>query len=176
MSRFAVVLHVERVSDDGHGLDVVCDPGGGANLTAPHCANPGDDSSPLPGDFAQLGESSGTGAESAVGYCDTRNAGKAKPGEKRIYARNASGSVVVDLYLKGDGSLVIDNGSGKVELQSSGAVVINGVVISKLGAITAPLEVTAMAKTVPIALSTHVHLGAAPGTPVGPPISPPPVP
>lgn len=176
MSRFAVVLRVERVTDEGHGLDVVCDPGGGNNVTAPHCATPGDDSAPLDGDFVQLVESGGTGAESAVGYADVDNAGKASPGEKRIYARDSSGAVVVDLWLKNDGSLVIDNGSGHVVLEVGGDVVINGVVISAAGAISAPGEVTAKANSTPISLTAHTHPTAATGAASAPipfPVVPP---
>jgi len=163
MSRVAAVLSSERVTDDdGHGVDVKCDPGGNP-ITAPHFADAGDDSQPLPGDFVALGDSSGSGGEHVSGFADVRNEGKAKPGEKRIYARDASGAVKIELWLRGDGSLVIDNGSGQVELAKSGDVTINGVVIDASGNVKAPGEVTAMASAVPVKLSTHFH-----GTGVGP--------
>ena len=106
VSRVAQVLDATRVNDeDGHGLDVKCDPGGGNNITAPHFADAGDDSPPLPGDFAALADSSGSGAEHVTGYADTKNAGRAAKGEKRIYARNPSGAVVAEVWLKGDGTV-----------------------------------------------------------------------
>ncbi len=163
MSRVAEVLASERTVDEGaHGVDVKCDPGGDT-ITAEHFSDPGDDSQPLRGDFVALSDSSGSGCEAAVGFADVKNQGKAKPGEKRIYARDASGAVKVELWLKGDGSLVIDNGSGQVELASSGDVTINGVVIDASGNIQAPGEVTAMAAGPAVKLSTHLH-----GTPLGP--------
>ncbi len=142
MGRIAEVLSSRRTSDEGgHGLDVVCDPGGGANITAPHFACPGDDSAPLPGDYAALEDSSGTGAEQCTGYADVRNAGVALPGEKRIYARDTGGDVVAVIYLKRNGD-----------------VVINGAVISPAGEVTAktgtPTSVT---------LTGHIH-----STPFGP--------
>lgn len=172
MSRQALVVRSERVSDPeaGVGLDVVVDPGGVNTTTAPHYANVGDDAPPLPGDYAALGESSGTGAEHITGYADTKNAGKALPGEKRIYARSATGDVKVELWLKGDGSIVISNGEGSFAMAPSGDVTINGVVISKAGAISAPGEVTAMAATpaTAISLTKHAHLTAGTGAPSGP--------
>lgn len=157
MSRVAEVLASERVVEEGaHGVDVKCDPGGDT-LTAPHFADPGDDSQPLPGDFVALETSSGSGLEQATGYADVKNEGKAQPGEKRIYARDASGAVMVELWLRGDGSLVIDNGSGKVELAAGGDVTINGVVIDASGNVKAPGEVTAMATGPGVKLSKHKH-------------------
>jgi hypothetical protein len=157
MSRVAAVLSSERVvDDDGHGVDVKCDPGGNP-ITAPHYADAGDDSQPLPGDYVALGDSSGSGCEHVSGFADVRNEGKAQPGEKRIYARDASGAVVVELWLKGDGSLVIDNGSGQVELAKGGDVTINGVIIDASGNVKAPGEVTANATGVPVNLTSHIH-------------------
>jgi len=170
MSRIGEVLSTERVVEDGaYGVDVKFDPGGGANATAPHFADPGDDSLPLPGDFLALEDSVGAGAEQATGYADTRNAGKARPGEKRIYARDASGAVVVDLWLQRDGSIVISNGAGSFTMKKTGAVEINGVVIGVDGSISAKGEVTANASTpLPIKLSAHTHLTAGTGTPSKP--------
>jgi hypothetical protein len=106
VSRVAEVLDSTRVNDEGaHGLDVKCDPGGGDNVTAFHFADAGDDGRPLPGDFVALEDSSGSGAEQATGYADTKNAGKALPGEKRIYSRDAEGAIVAEVWLQGDGKI-----------------------------------------------------------------------
>lgn len=47
------------------------------------------------------------------------------PGEKKIYAVDSGNNVVAWIYLKGDGSIRLDNGSGSLELTASGNVVNN---------------------------------------------------
>lgn len=128
MGRVAIVLSSSRVVDQGgHGVDVKCDPGGGPNVTAPHFTNPGVDAQPLPGDSAALEDSSGTGAEHATGFADTKSAGRAGPGELRIYARDQSGEVTGELWLQGDGTIVATNSSGgALTLSSDGVVSVSG--------------------------------------------------
>lgn len=157
MSREAIVKTILRVHTDeeGHGLDLVVDPGGGDTITVPHYANPGDDSAPLPGDSVALAEA-GT-REAAVGCADTQNAGKAQPGEKRLYARDAGGAVVVEVYLQRDGSITLGNSVGGIRIKPNGEVEINGVTISTAGAVSAPGEVTVMASSAPVKVSTHLH-------------------
>lgn len=113
--------------------DVKCDPGGGANITAEHAAPAGDDSHPLPGDYAALSNAAGTGRKSAVGYFDPLNAPKALPGDKRTYARRADGTVAVEVWLKNDDSCVITNGAGSFELGADGTFTINGLRITPDG-------------------------------------------
>ena len=151
MGRIGEVLSSRRVHDeDGHGLDVQCDPTGGAIVTAPVFGPSGTDAVPLPGDFAALEDSAGAGAEQATGFANVKIEGKAGPGEHRIYARRADGSLAIELWLKSDGTLVIGSG---------GDVTINGVTITAQGEIRAPGEVTAMASSpaTQVGLSTHVH-------------------
>lgn len=151
MGRIAEVQTTRRADDaDGHGLDVQCDPGGEANVTAPVFGPPGTDAVPLPGDYVALEDSTGTGQEQATGFADVGLAGKAQPGEHRIYARRSDGSLAIELWLKADGTLVIGSG---------GDVTINGVVITPSGEIKAPGEVTAMASSPAnsVGLSTHIH-------------------
>lgn len=162
MGRIAEVQTSRRVADaDGHGLDVQCDPGGGANVTAPVFGPSGTDAVPLPGDFAALEDSSGTGSEQATGFADVRLAGRAQAGEHRIYARRADGSLAIELWLKADGTLVIGSG---------GDVTINGVVITASGAVRAPGEVTAMAQTPASAVNLSTHLHGSNTGPTAPPI------
>lgn len=177
MGRIAIVIATERVVDEGaHALDVVCDPNGGNLVTASHFSACGEDAPPLNGDTAALEDSTGAGAEQVAGYIDTRNAGVAAPGEKRIYARDAAGSIVAEIHLKGSGSIRIENSAGGfLEIGDSGTVTINGVTIDSTGNIVAPGEVTAMAIAAPIALSKHTHATAAVGAP-SPPIPYPPPP
>lgn len=151
MGRIAEVQTTRRVADaDGHGLDVQCDPAGGANVTAPVFGPAGVDAVPLPGDYVALEDSTGAGAEQATGFADVRLSGRAQPGEVRIYARKSDGSLAIELWLKTDGTLVIGSG---------GDVTINGVVITAQGEVKAPGEVTAKASSpaTSVGLSTHIH-------------------
>lgn len=127
MAKLAKLLSFVRAVRNGIPVsDVKCDPGGGANVTAEHACTPGDDSHPLPGDYVAIGAASGTGRETAVGYYDPLNAGKAQAGEKRIYARSEDGAVSVEVWLKNTGECFISNGSGTFILEPGGTFDING--------------------------------------------------
>jgi hypothetical protein len=76
------------------------------------------------------------GRNIASGYLDSKNTPKALPGDKRIYARNSSGDVVVELWLKNEGSAILTNNSGTLTLESDGKFNINGVIIDTSGNIT----------------------------------------
>lgn len=145
--------------DDAHISDSKVDPGGGANITAHHFSCPGDDSHPLPGDSVATSTSTGAGNEHAVGYIDTANEPEADEGEKRLYSRDSDGAVKAVVWLKNDGSVLIENGSGVIEMAAGGDVTINGVVIDTDGNITAPGEVSAKADLplTKVGLSTHLH-------------------
>lgn len=150
MGSIAKLLSFTRVLRNGAKLsDVKLDPGGGANLTAEHFADAGDDSHPLPGDYVATVGIPRDGGQAAVGYADTINDPKAAAGEKRIYGRDAStGAAVNEVWLKADGSVMIANSNGAIELKADGSVDINGAIISVAG------EVTSATGRV---LSTHVH-------------------
>lgn len=173
----AEVLDIERDTDESTPVvNIKCDPSGGANLTAEHFNPPGEDSLPLPGDIAALTEGAGSGGAAVAGYIDPKNEGKAANGEKRLYARDAGGAVKVELWFKGDGSLVATNGAGTWELKPDGAlevvapkIVLNGVEIDDAGNLKAPGEVTAMALGPGVKLSTHLHpTGTGPSGPATP--------
>src|SRR5690606_28930585 len=108
----------------------------------------------LPGDTAALEDSTGTGAQQVSGYQDTKNAGKAAKGEYRVYARNAAGVVMAELWLKGDGTIEFSNLLGAGKLNPDGSAEINGAKITLLGDV-----ITAAG----VSLDTHVH-----PTPFGP--------
>lgn len=154
MARSAEVQNVERVSRDGVPLvEVQVDAGDDDPATVEHWAPPGDDSPPLAGDFVQLVDARGAGAEAAVGYLDVANQGQAEPGEKRLYARNASGAVVATIWLKGDGTVVVTNLSGNsLEMAPSGDVTIKGNLLVE-GEVTAKSASPSTA----VKLSTHLH-------------------
>ena len=155
MGRTAVVLEFDRSED---GPDVKADPGGGANVTAPHYSAPGDDSAPLPGDVVAMSRSNGTGAEHVTGYHDGKNDGIAKAGEKRIYARDPAGVVVAEVYLQGDGTILFKNASGAGTLNPDGSMTLNGAKVTLTGDV-----ITASG----VSLDLHVH--PTPMGPSGPP-------
>lgn len=112
------------------GVDVKSDRGSGDNVTAHHFSAPGDDSHPLPDDYAALTPSTGTGRQLSVAYRDGKNAAVAGPGEKRIYSRDAEGNVKASAYLKSDGTIELKNvGNASIIGMPDGSVVINGVTI-----------------------------------------------
>lgn len=166
MGRIAKILNFIGATRNGAKIrDAEVNPGGGANVTAPHFAGLGDDSYPLRGDYAALVPDEGSGRENVVGYLDPKNQHKAQPGDKRIYARAGNGDQVVELWLKNDGSAIIDNeagtftlnpdgsfimtnGAGTMTLQTSGEFNINGFIIKTNGdAVTAS----------GVSLSNHTH-------------------
>lgn len=125
MGRIARLLSFVRLTrNDAKVSDVKVNPGGGPNITAEHFADAGDDSHPLVTDYVALNTDSGAGRETAIGYLDPLNEPKAQPGEKRIYGRDAdSGAVVVEVWLKNDGTAVISNDNGSVMLRPDGGTV-----------------------------------------------------
>lgn len=135
------------------------DPGGGFLLTCEHFSAPGDDGQPLPGDYVVTVAVPRRGGSVAVGYLDPVNAGQAGPGERRQYARDSGGAVVVSLWLKSNGSAILSNSDGSVELQAGGDVVINGVTIDAAGNITSPgvIEGDTVRTAAGIDLDNHGH-------------------
>lgn len=166
------VLSFVRVERNGaQTSDVKVNPGGGPNVTAEHFAPPGDDSHPLPTDYAYTAPTPQRGRQVAVGYVDPLNTPQAQPGEKRIYARDSGGAVVVEVWLKNDGEATIfnangevtlgadgsilgQNGAGSFELQAGGTFAVNGVTIDPSGNIITPAGV--MAETVAAASGLQV--------------------
>jgi hypothetical protein len=117
----AKILSFTRIVADGvRSSDVKVDPGGGANITGQHFADAGDDSHPLPTDYVLLVKNRQTGGYSVVGYADPINDPIAAAGEKRIYGRDALGAVVNEMWLKADGSVIISNANGSIELKTDG--------------------------------------------------------
>ena len=156
------VLSFAHTTENGDKVSVVTvDPGGGANVSGDQYSPAGDDSQPLPEDFAVVVPVSGSGVNVTVGYLDRNNDQKSDAGEKRIYGRNSVGVSVVELRLKNDRSAVLSNSNGSVELKANGDVEANGVTISTTGDVTTPEGVS---------LRLHTHTSAAPGSPTGPPI------
>lgn len=165
MPRTGEVLDVERVNEDGlEVINVKCDPGGGALVTAEHFGAPGDDALPLPGDTAALQDGAGTGVEQAVGYADTTNRGKSAEGERRLYGRDSAGAPVCEVWLKRDGSIlikVLKTGGAPVDIESDGPVSIKSPDV-RLG--TAPGRQIACVGD--LVVGSVRALSAAPGSPI----------
>lgn len=119
MSKIAEVQAFEHTAE---GAQVRVDHGGGSNKTAEHFAPPGDDSQPLPGDFAAVELSRGSGRETVSGYFDSKNQSKAAPGEVRRYARDASGAVVGEVWLKNDGAVIANGKGGSITIAPDGTM------------------------------------------------------
>ncbi|MEG1884843.1 MAG: hypothetical protein RR182_01045 [Alistipes sp.] len=136
----------EVLSTDG--VDVKVDRGSNDNIQAKHFTSPGEDSHPLPGDYAALSQAGGTGRQTAVGYLDGKNDPQAAPGEKRIYSRDASGSIVAELWLKNTGEILLKNLNAVIRVDPAGEVNINGAIITPDGEITSASGVS---------LDNHTH-------------------
>jgi hypothetical protein len=179
----AVVEFTRSVVDGQQTPEAKVDLGGDDATTAYHFANPGDDSQPLPGDVAYLGEDSGTGNSQIVGYQDPTTAPVAGAGEKRIYARSGAGAVACAVWLKADGSVLVSNDQGALELKVDGSVTVSNPQGSaelgsdgsvSVGNALGSIKVDAAGSvtwTTPLGTNvagTHTHL--SPFGPTGPPI------
>lgn len=144
----------------------------------------GEDSVPLSTDKMILVPTERAGIYAAVAAVDTGNDPLALPGEKRLYARNASGEVVAYLWLRNDGRMGLVNEHGvdisvmgdSLSLTAPGGVVcqndltVNGGLdiqgnleannIQSRGSIKGPDG---------IELVGHRHTCTAPGSPSSPP-------
>lgn len=143
MGRIGKVLSFLRVTKNGvNHSDVKVDMGGGANITAKHLSDSGDDSYPLDIDYVLLVSTRGQGKHVAIAYADTVNIPKANKGDKRIYSRDSSGVMAAEAWLKNDGEILFSNGSGTITLLPNGNIDLNGVVIDPSGNINSPGKVT----------------------------------
>jgi hypothetical protein len=144
-----VVQFTRSVVDGDHAPEAKVDRGGGDTTTAGHFASPGDDTSPLPGDVVYLGDDAGKGTAQMLGYQDPKTTPLAGAGDKRIYARSGPGVAACEVWLKADGTVLVRNALGSIELAASGDVTVT----TPLGSFGA---------------ATHTH--ATPFGPSGPPM------
>jgi len=187
------VLSYFRVEDrrGAKVSDVKHDPGGGANETGEHFQTANTDSAPLPGDYAVTVGIQRTGGGAVVGFIDPLQEQAALPGEHRTYARGEDGAQVIQVYLKQDGTALINNAGATVEikptgevstqnasgyyrLQDDGVVNINGFLVNPDGSAESPVSVTAptidgLSSVLADGkeLVNHVHEGS-PSAPSGP--------
>lgn len=127
MGLIAKLLSFARATRNGANVsDAKVDPGGGYNLTLQHFGAPGDDSHPVPGDYVASVEVPQHGGAVAVGYVDPKNTGRAKEGERRLYARNEAGEATVELWLMRSGTIQMVNALGAIYLRADGSTRIEG--------------------------------------------------
>jgi len=101
--------------------------GGGGNIkTASLYSSAGDDSLPLSTDHVVAISIAQSGAVVVVGI---KNKITVKPGEKKIFSRQANGEIAASIYLKENGVIHGENKFGYFELTETGQFVVNGVVI-----------------------------------------------
>lgn len=161
-----VLQFVRTVRNGAKVTDVRVDTGGGALRTAEHMQPAGTDSHPLPGDFAQVDQTQGTGRFMAVGYLDPLNLQSARAGEWRAYSRDEeTGEQVAEIWAKNDGAVTANNANGSytlnpdgaqaltnangtIRLLADGSVNINGFIISPDGIATDSAGVVS---------NTHTH-------------------
>lgn len=155
--------------------EVKIDPGGGANLSVPQYAAPGDDAVPLPGDYITAVRTPRSGSVAAVGFLDPverpdPDADTWGPGGRRIYSRDATGAITgqVQLYpngailiARGTGQTIFIDGSGNMEaLTDAGTVTINGVVIDSSGNVALPSGASLSSESVVadgVEVAGHIH-------------------
>lgn len=128
------VVAFERATVEGaQAPEVRIDRGGDEPATVGHYTPPGIDAAPLPGDNAYASDDVGAGAAQAVGYQDPKTAPVAGGGEIRIYSRSGPGIASAEVLCKADGTLVLRNLLGSIELGLDGRVTVT----TPLGTFTA---------------------------------------
>lgn len=160
IGRLLSFLRVTR-PEDIRATDAQVDTGGGVVITADNFAPAGDDSQPLPEDYALVVPTPRSGSGALAGFVDIKNEPKAGPGEKRLYARDAEGLPVCEIWLKADKSVTVVNESGSFALQADGNIVLNGVTIDPDGNISAASLSAPSVKADGKELAGHLH---GPGT------------
>ena len=166
-----------RIFRDGvNYVDAIIDPGGIPMKTSENFSAAGDDSHPLPGDYAAAVGIQRSGGAVVVGYVDPENAGITQPGGKRIYSRNTESEIQGQLWLKNDstnilsnsivsitqtpeGSQIVTNGAGTLTLESGGDIVINGVRFAPGGIVTDMNKLKLNNKEI----DGHLHSGVTTG-------------
>lgn len=157
----------ERATVDGAQTpEVRLDRGGDEPATVGHYTPPGIDAAPLPGDNAYAGDDVGAGAAQAVGYQDPTTPPVAAGGEVRLYSRSGPGVASAEVWCKADGTLVLRNPLGSVELGPDGSMragnAVGELAVDAAGVVTWK---TALGLN---GAATHTH--PTPFGPSGPPI------
>jgi hypothetical protein len=125
MGSLGAVVSFERATTAGEQTpEVRIDRGGDEPLTAGHYTPPGVDAAPLPGDNAYAGDDVGAGVAQVTGYQDPLTPPLSAAGEVRVYSRALPGVAAAEVWAKADGTLILRNPLGSVELAPTGKVTI----------------------------------------------------
>lgn len=148
---------------------VVADLGGGDEVSAAQCAPPGIDAPPLPGDTAVCVEYSKSGEQAAVAAIVADQ--KAKPGELRLFSRDTDRELVATVWLRDDGSIVIETADGgKLETNADGVTVTGDLTVTGALSVAGAIEGASVTDTTTsVGLGTHVHVLNGPVLPTSPP-------
>lgn len=76
----------------------------------------------LPGDLPYCASGTGTGRRVALGWLEQVAQQFAEPGELRTYGRNDEGVTVCEVWLKNDGTLLLNNSMCSFELTPNGTI------------------------------------------------------
>lgn len=131
--------------------------GGGYTLTANTFSAAGIDSAPIAGDYCATIQSRGASAHVVAGIVDHVNNSQAGAGEIRVYSRDSTGVIIADIWLKNNGA---------IEINSTGPLNINGIIISKDGGIRLPAGQSITADSIianGLELAGHTHGGVTVG-------------
>ena len=158
--RLADVLAYTAATEPGTAPVLSVDLGGGDRAEVEWF---GSDSPPATGDVVLVLEHTRSGELVAIGANDGAVTQSAQ-GERRWYARDASGVVMATLWLRGDGSIEMSNAAGSIKLGADGTVAINGATIDALGNLAA----TSVAGT-SADLDAHTHTAPPGGGTTTPP-------
>jgi hypothetical protein len=120
MARVLEMLRLDRGGDKISELQY--DLGSNTTATGQHFSSPGDDANPMPQDYVMTVSFPELGNFIPVGYIDPKNADMSKPGEKRIYSRDSSGTLVADIILKNDGGIEIKSSGSSFFMESTGSM------------------------------------------------------
>jgi len=168
MALFHVIRTERATEDDVPVVNIIAESTDDDPQTLELALPPGVDALPLPGDVVVTAPGGSTGTEQAVGFIDPKNEGKAAEGEHRAFGRNASGAIVNDWHLKGDGTIRGSNGGGWFEFGADGSFKLSsGYEVDPQGNVKTPGEVTAMSDSTPVTVSKHMT--PSPFGPLGPP-------
>lgn len=118
MGRIGIILGWVARTISGY---VKNDPGGGAIIQSELYNDSGVDAPPMNGDAVISVSTQSKGRTAAVGSIDGKNKSTAKPGERRTYARDEGGAIVVTHYLKQDSTSQLENAKGSITLAPDGS-------------------------------------------------------
>lgn len=125
MGQIGTVLDIEPNVEDGDTTPDVKVDFGAEPITCPLLSS-GIDAQPMVGDYVATTSHRGDVERTVVAFGDPSTPRKAASGEWRVYGRDASGAVVNEFWLKVDGSVVVNNDNGSIELGADGTVSVNG--------------------------------------------------